>query len=268
MKRLLIAGCGDLGVRLAGRLNPTAWAVTGLRRQAEKLRPPIQALAADLNDPASLGKLARDWDAVIYQATPGERSPPAYRRAYVEGLQILLERVNPGRLIFVSSTAVFGQDDGSWVDESSPTEPSAFNGEILLEAEGIARSAGGLVVRYSGIYGPGRDFLLRQIASGRASCQEQPVQWTNRIHADDCAGVLAHLLELDRPEPLYCASDCRPSPRCEVLDWLAARLGQAQVRREAGTAGQGKRIDNRRLRASGYDFIHPDYQSGYGALLA
>jgi nucleoside-diphosphate-sugar epimerase len=153
------------------------------------------------------------------------------------------------------------------VDESSPTEPSAFNGEILLEAESVAQAAGGLVVRFSGIYGPGRDFLLRQIAAGRARCREQPAQWTNRIHADDCAAVLAHLLELDRPESLYCASDCRPSPRCEVLDWLARRLGQPQPAREIDSGGQGKRIDNRRLLASGYDFLYPDYQSGYGALL-
>jgi nucleoside-diphosphate-sugar epimerase len=267
MKRLLIAGCGDLGIRLAGRLETSEWSVTGLRRRAEQLSAPIRPLAADLSDPASLAKLELDWDAVIYQATPGERSPPAYRQAYVEGLQTLLDRVEPGRLIFVSSTAVYGQDDGSWVDESSPTEPSAFNGEILLEAEGIAQAAGGLVVRFSGIYGPGRDFLLRQIVAGRARCREQPAQWTNRIHADDCAAVLAHLLELDRPESLYCASDCRPSPRCEVLDWLASRLGQPQPAREIDSGGQGKRIDNRRLLASGYDFIYPDYQSGYGALL-
>jgi hypothetical protein len=75
---------------------PSEWSVTGLRRRAEQLSAPIHPLAADLSDPASLARLERDWDAVVYQATPGERSPPAYRQAYVEGLQTLLGRISRG----------------------------------------------------------------------------------------------------------------------------------------------------------------------------
>ena len=267
MKRLLIAGCGDLGIRLAGRLDQAGWGVTGLRRNVQALPAFIKPLAADLLKPDSLASAAVDWDAVIYQATPGERSPQAYRRAYVEGLSNLLDRVRYERLIFVSSTAVFGQDDGAWVDEDSPTEPSAFNGRVLLEAESLARDAGGIACRFSGIYGPGRDYLLRRVRSGQAVCRETPPQWTNRIHADDCAGVLAHLLELDRPEPVYCASDCEPATRCQVLDWLAEKLNQPRPSRNTEPGGQGRRVSSRRLLASGYHFDYPDFRSGYGALL-
>ncbi len=273
MKRLLIAGCGDIGCRLAALLPPEQWQVSGMRRRVERLPEAIAPIKADLQDPNSLDAVDRAWDAVIYQATPDERTPGAYRRAYVTGLENLLARVQPERLLFVSSTSVYGQDGGQWVDEDSPTEPGRFSGRILLEAETLARAAGGIVVRFSGIYGPGRDFLLRQVRSGQASCRDQPPQWTNRIHADDCAGVLAHLLKLPAPQACYCASDNLPVARCEVLDWLADRMGQPR----RGSAGdgldnghderRGKRVSNQRLRASGYDFIYPDFRHGYGAIL-
>lgn len=269
MRRLLIAGCGDLGARLAGRLDPGRWAVTGLRRNPSALQAPIRPLRADLLDPGSLDAAAGCWDAVVYQVTPVERSEAGYRSAYLEGLANLFERIESPRLIFVSSTAVYGQDAGEWVDETSATEPTRFNGRMLLEAEALARRSAPepVIVRFSGIYGPGRDYLLRRLRSGQVGCRDKPLQWTNRIHAEDCAGVLAHLLALASPEPVYCASDSHPAPRCEVLDWLAAELDVAPPPREDGAGGQGKRVANDRLLASGYRFIHPHFRSGYQEML-
>jgi len=270
VKRLLIAGCGDLGLRLARVLDRSRWSVTGLRRNPEALDGSVDAIGADLDQPASLEPVAGYWDAAVYQATPSERSPEGYRKAYVDGLRNLLSVIEPVRLIFVSSTSVYAQDEGEIVDEESATEPERYNGRVLLEAEELARSisATSIRVRFSGIYGPGRGFLLRQVRAGQALCRETPPQWTNRIHADDCAGVLAHVLELDRPAGLYCASDSLPSPRCEVLDWLARRIGSAPVRRDTQASdGQGKRVCNRRLLASGYAFQYPDFKTGYGAML-
>lgn len=267
MKRLLIAGCGDIGSRLASLLPPEQWQVSGMRRRVERLPENIAPIKADLLDRNTLKAVDRAWDGVIYQATPDQRTPEAYRQAYVSGLENLLARIQPERLLLVSSTSVYGQDEGQWVDEDSPTEPGRFSGRILLDAEALARAAGGIVVRFSGIYGPGRDYLLRQVRSGQATCRADPPQWTNRIHADDCAGVLAHLLRLPSPHERYCASDNRPVARSEVLDWLAERLGQPQPRRTASGGGQGKRVSNQRLRASGYDLIYPDFRHGYGAML-
>lgn len=268
MKRALIAGCGDLGVRLARRLEGCDWSVHGLRRHPERLPPEIQPIRADLLDPSSLGPAAGHWDAVVYQATPDERTPDAYRAAYVQGLQNLLQVCRADRLVFVSSTAVYGQDAGEWVDEQSPAEPSAFSGRILLEAEALSAAHGGLAVRFSGIYGPGRDYLIRSLQSGRACCRPAPPQWTNRIHSEDCAAVLAHLLELQAPAAVYCASDSCPASRCEVLDWLAAQLNlPSPAREEDRTTGQGKRVSNRRLVDSGFAFQYPDYITGYRELL-
>lgn len=268
MKRLLIAGCGDLGIRLAGRLDED-WQVHGLRRNTEALPESIVGEPADLAEPDSLARVAGDWDAVVYQATPDQYDEAGYRAAYFQGLVNLFKQVSARRLIFVSSTAVYGQDEGQWVDEASETRPARFNGRVLLEAEALAADSApeSVVVRFSGIYGPGRDFLIRKVAAGEARCRDNPPQWTNRIHAEDCAGVLAHLLTLDRPAPLYCASDSHPARRCEVLDWLAERMDAAPPARETSTGGQGKRVSNARLLASGYRLTHPDYRSGYQELL-
>lgn len=275
MKRLLIAGCGDLGIRLARRLDPQRWSVHGLRRNPQSLPAIIQPVRANLLEPNNLKEVAEHWDAVVYQATPDERTPEAYRNAYVRGLENLIDHCTTTRLIFVSSTGVFGQRQGEWVDEQSATQPDAFSGKILLEAEALTSRADGVTVRFSGIYGPGRDFLIRSLRSGRAQCRADPPQWTNRIHSEDCAGVLAHLLELERPANVYCASDSRPAPRCEVLDWLAGQLDLPRPGREVmdrdssdGDTNQGKRICNHRLLDSGFSFQYPDYITGYRELLA
>ena len=264
-RRVLIAGCGDLGNRLAPRL--AGWEVHGLRRNVSKLASGMVPVAADLSDPSTLDAVAGEWDAVVYTATPGERTPEGYRQAYVAGMQALLKRVRAARLIMVSSTAVFGQDDGARVDESSPTEPRRFNGEILLEAERVAANAGGIIVRFSGIYGPGRDYLVRAVRAGPVKCRRDPPVWTNRIHSEDCAAALAHVLELEQPEPLYLASDARPAPRWEVLQWLAERLGAPGPIEARDDAGQGKRIDANRLFESGFALQYPDYRVGYGEML-
>ncbi|MCA1778045.1 MAG: SDR family oxidoreductase [Xanthomonadaceae bacterium] len=265
-RHLLVAGCGDLGQRLAARLDD--WSTHGLRRNPQGLPSSIQPVQADLGDRDSLRAVRRDWDAVVYTATPGERTAEAYRSIYVDGLCALLERVETRRLVLVSSTAVYGQKDGQWVDESSPTHPEAFNGRILLEAEQLARQAGACVLRFSGIYGPGRDYLIRKVRAGNVVCQRSPPVWTNRIHADDCAAALAHVLAMENPDPVYIASDAQPAPRREVLDWLATRLSAAPPHEPAQSArGQGKRVSAARLFSTGFTLQYPDYRAGYEAML-
>jgi len=265
VRRLLVAGCGDLGNRLPALLPD--WEIHGLRRNPGRLAPGIVAHRGDLAEPASLDGVAGDFDAVIYTATPGERTPDGYRQAYVDGMQTLLERVNTPRLVMVSSTAVYGQDGGEWVDETSSTEPARFNGEILLQAERLARAAGGIVVRFSGIYGPGREYLIDKVRSGPVACRRAPPVWTNRIHADDCAAALAHLLGLEAPDALYLASDACPAPRWEVLEWLAGRLGVSGPVEQVDAAGQGKRVCAQRLSATGFALRYPDYRAGYQELV-
>ncbi|MDZ7751110.1 MAG: NAD(P)H-binding protein [Gammaproteobacteria bacterium] len=282
MARVLIAGCGDVGTALGRQLAGRGDTVFGLRRSAVDLGPGITPVQADLTRPETLAGLPGGLDQVVYAAAADGRTEAAYEAAYPGGLANLVavltaRRESLQRLVFVSSTAVYAQDDGEWVDETAATSPGHFTGRNQLAAEAVARDAPwpAIAVRFGGIYGPGRRWLLARVERGEPCA---PGLYTNRIHRDDGAGVLAHLLALEAPEPVYVAVDDAPAPQCEVMDWLAWRLGRpAPPRTHGGTAhggaaaggtASGKRCSNRRLEASGYQFIHPDYRAGYGAMLA
>jgi len=273
--RILIAGCGDVGGELARRISGEGHRVFGLRRNAAALPPEAEPVAADLGDPATLAGLPEELEILVYTAAAGGFGDDAYRRAYVDGVRNVLAALEGHplrRVLFASSTGVYAQDDGGWVDEDSPTEPPGFSGRRLLEGEALVAACGvpAVRVRFGGIYGPGRTRLIEQVRAG-ASCSESPVAWTNRIHRDDCAGVLAHLLALDAPAPVYVAVDCEPAPRCVVLDWLADAVRAPRPRREPGeprVRGGNKRCSNRRLLASGYRFRYPSFREGYAAMLA
>ena len=270
--RVLIAGCGDVGTRLGLALAAEGHEAFGLRRDPGGLPAAIQPVAADLSDPRTLSDLPGDLNALVFLPTPDRRDEAAYRATYVDGLRHLLDALDPlpARLLVVSSTAVYGQQDGEWVDEDSPTDPGGFNGRVLLEMEALARERmpGAVLVRCSGIYGPGRTWLLDRARDG-GDVQQRPPAWSNRIHADDVAGFLAHLLTVDTPGHLYLASDDAPAPRYEVLAWLAEQLGAPPPRGvEKPGADQGRRVRNRRLARSGYRLRYADFRAGYTALLA
>lgn len=179
-------------------------------------------------------------------------------------------RPQPQRLLFTSSTAVYGQQAGEWVDESSPTEPADFAGQRLLEGEALVRSAPfpGTVLRLGGIYGPGRSSLIERARGGVSSASG----YTNRIHRDDAAAALAHLAALPQVEGTLIGVDSEPALACEVLSWLAQRLELPAPRPgvvpSARAARGSKRCRNARLLATGFRFRYPTYREGYAALLA
>lgn len=279
MARVLIAGCGYLGTALGLRLSAAGAQVFGLRRSSAPLPPPLVELQGDVTRPESLGALPEGLDAVCYAVSADTRSDEAYQCAYVRGLAGLLEAlegrgIRPSRLVFVSSTAVYAQDDGSVVDEDSPTEPRHFSGRRLLEGEALAHAAPfpALVLRLGGIYGPGRTSLVDRVRRGEAGIAPGGPRYTNRIHRDDAAGAIAHLLDLPALPSRIVGVDCDPAPEAQVLGWLARRLGvppppvrepPAGSRRAAGN----RRCSNRRLLSSGYRFAFPSYREGYEALL-
>jgi len=271
---ILIAGCGDVGSQAGLLMNQQGHQVYGLRRNINQLPQGIQGIHCDLRDPASLSSLPA-CDLLLYIATPAERGEQGYRDAYVNGLQNVLAALPqpPKHLFFTSSTGVYHQNDHSTVDEQSPTDPERFNGQIMLEAEQLAQQSGipATSVRFSGIYGPGRNHLINQVKAGICA-PENPIYISNRIHRDDCAGVLAHLMKRaieDQPlAPLYLASDDEPTPIHEVMQWLAQELevtpSEIKVTRMAGS----KKCDNSLLKNTGYQFHYPSFRDGYKALLA
>ena len=273
-ERILLAGCGDLGERVAQRLRAHGDEVWALRRQ-----PPargmhgIHWLRGDLTDPASLRELPAGITRLVFLPAPATRDKAAYRAIFVDGLRHLLDALDRrklARVLFVSSSAVYGEHDGDWVDEATPTDPPGFNGAVLLEAEQwlAEQSLPSTVLRLAGLYGPGRLQLIERLRAGQLRVPRETPHWANRIHVDDAAAAVAHLLQLKSPQPLYLGVDDMPMPLDELYDFLAALIDAPLPAEGAAPAGVGsKRLRNAKLRASGWAPQWPDAREGYAALL-
>lgn len=259
---LLIAGAGDTGCRLAGAATTAGWEVLALRRREQAMGAGIRALRADLCSGEGFAALPRRVEALVFCAAPDERSEAAYRALYRDGLRRLLDRLDARRAVFVSSTAVYAEDAGGLVDEATPADAVAFNGRVLLEAEqALAPHPSGVAFRASGIYGPGRERMLQR---AQRALPGEP-RWTNRIHADDVASALLHLVTLPSPARVYCGNDDTPALEHEVIDGLRARQGLPPLGAAPGPV-TGKRVVNARLRASGWRPRYPSWREGYATL--
>lgn len=277
---VLLVGCGDIGVPLGLQLAAQGDSVWGLRRNPSSLPAPIQPLAADVTEPASLaaiGELALDY--VIMTLTPAGFNDEGYRRVFVDGVNNLLAQLLPltslRRVFFVSSTSVYHQGEGQWVDEASPTQPRSFSGQRLLQGEQILldSSLPVTVIRFAGIYGPGRRRLIQQVID-RQGCSAEPPLYTNRIHRDDCVGCLAHLLGMAKEGELldtrYIGVDSEPVTLWDLKRWMATELGidPGQLTGALDSRRHSKRCSNQRLLTTGYRLRYPGYQQGYRPLLA
>jgi nucleoside-diphosphate-sugar epimerase len=270
---VLIAGCGDVGNVLAAALVHDGHVVYGLKRNTSTLPDGVQPVPADLLKPETLTGLPADIDRLIFMPTPASRDVAAYEDIFIRGWNNLWSALNrvPDRTLLVSSTAVFGESEGGLVNEETTPAPTGFNGKVLLKMERLAASCTNrlVAVRISGIYGPGRERLIRQAASPGLEVQQSPPLYTNRIHRDDAAAALKHLLYIEEAEALYLVTDDLPAPRYEVVEWLAKEQGAAApVGLVCENASSGKRVSNQRLRDSGFSLFYPDYRSGYGTVLS
>ncbi|MBS3804824.1 MAG: NAD-dependent epimerase/dehydratase family protein [Oleiphilaceae bacterium] len=275
--RILVAGCGALGGQVALEMSRDC-EVFGLRRTAARVPAPVTAIAADLLKPEELKAVVpSDLDAIVYCLTPSNYDREGYEAAFVTGLRNLLNAIDGSpvrRLIFVSSSSVYGQDDDSWIDETSETRPSRYTGEKILEGETLALDSGlpATVVRFSGIYGPSRQRFLESVVNGML-VPTKPAPYTNRIHERDACSTLCHLLRKSLAghsiADCYLASDCKPARLDEVVDWLCEQVPCTPPKPEARTGGRAgsKRCNNRRLLDSGFEFQYPDYRAGYREML-
>lgn len=281
MSRALIVGCGYVGGVLARLMRDDGREVWALRRSPREEGEGIRWLAADVGDAPRLRDVlsslrdGRPLD-VHYLVSAGGFDDEAYELAYVRGLVNVLAALDGAavrRVVFAGSTAVYGQSDGEWVDEESPTEPAGFSGRRLLEGEAVLAAAPmeTVAVRFGGIYGPGRTRLIDKIVDGQAIAAADGPQYRSRMHRDDCARTMRHVAALDGPGPRYVAVDDEPSDQRDVQAWLCGQLGvdPGGLTPVAGTRrGGNKRCRNARLRASGLDLTYPTYREGYGGLLS
>jgi nucleoside-diphosphate-sugar epimerase len=286
--RVAILGCGYVGLELARQLVDDH-DVVGVRRSKAGIEAieatGAEAVQADVTDGTDLAAVP-DVDALVFAASSGGRGAEAAREVYVEGLRTAIERFGarenaPARLVYTSSTGVYGDHDGGWVDESTPLEPTTEKTAVLAEAERIAREVAaeygidGAVARFAGLYGPERYRLERYL--------EGPVTegYLNMIHRDDAAGVVRFMLE-STDEDLLLAVDDEPAEKWAFADWLAEacdtetppkmtkseRLADDSLSEPAKRRIlTSKRCSNDRLCELGYSFRYPTYREGYQAAI-
>jgi nucleoside-diphosphate-sugar epimerase len=274
MSRVIVAGCGFVGLETARRFQAAGCDVLGLTHSAESAArltaSGLPARAVDISSASSLAELGSEKgaDVVIHSASSNLGGAEAYEAVYVRGCENLLAVLAPKRLIFTSSTSVYPQISGEEVTEETPAEPPRETGRLLRKAEEIVLESGGIVARLAGIYGPGRSVLLRKFFSGEAVIEGEGSRIINQVHRDDIASALQVLATRGEPG-LYNVVDSEPMPQVAVYQWLAERfgmpippLGPINPNRKRGWTS--KRVSNAKLRGLGWE---PQYPSFFDAVI-
>lgn len=282
--KILIAGCGYLGKRLAEALLASGHEVWGLRRDVEHLEDlkekGLQPLSGSLLNPGSLRQIPQVDLAVFCQAPSreGDNYPDTYL-AGTKNLMFALQRKLPKKLIFISSTSVYGLRDGSWVDENDEPDAQGYSNaegeekaKALLDAERyiLKNSVPGIVLRLGGIYGPGRHRLMA-LKQGKLK-PDFSDHYVNRVHVDDAVAAIQLLIEKGKAGEIYLGVDNSPSTQKEFYEWVCEKMEiSANAKTAAGaqekTRTANKRCLNKKIKALGLKLRYPDYKKGYEPLV-
>jgi nucleoside-diphosphate-sugar epimerase len=284
--RVLIAGCGYVGLPVGSALVQEGHEVFGIRRSPDAndalANEGIVPLNLDITKPADLAALPMPFDWVINTISSTQGGPEEYRSVYLNGTAHLLEcfRATPPRkYVYTSSTSVYGQIDGSPVKETSPTLPPSETSRILLETEELLHKAHrtanfpAIILRVAGIYGPGRGHLLQQYLKNEARIAGKGDRIINMIHRDDLVSAILAALRSGKPGETYNVVDDEPVAQIHFFRWLAETLGKwmppfateaENAQRKRGLTN--KRVQNRRLKMElGCVLKYPTFRQGYTA---
>lgn len=275
---VLLVGAGDLGTQIGLGFCDRGDRVTAVRRNANVLPASFHAVSADVRQGLPTTEVMPHMagagpDVLVITLTAGARDEDAYRAIFLDAVDAVLRDVRergwvPRRVLFVSSTAVCAPD--GFVDETTSAAPASATGEILRQAEqrflaGLPAETRGIVVRPSGIYGPGREWMIGQVRAGQV---RNSTRMTHRIHRDDLARSIIHLLTMDAdPDGLYLITDDEPALADDVAEFIADLI-QVPWERSSEPSTDTRRLSNARLRATGATLRYPTYREGYAALLA
>jgi nucleoside-diphosphate-sugar epimerase len=275
-RSVLVAGCGFVGLPLARNFASSGWethAITASEASAARLQEePFPAYAMDITDQTSLRDLrSRSFDVVIHCASSGRGDAADYAAVFFAGTQNLMAALEYRRLVFTSSTSVYAQTDGSWVDETSPANPTRETSRILRRTEDLVLAAGGTVARLAGLYGPGRCAPLQKLLEGRAIIGGDGARTINALHQLDAAGALQFLAETESIG-LFNVVDNHPVAEIEWFRYVCRRLnkplppdGPPDLSRKRGWTN--KRVSNQKLRSLHWNPIYPTFKEGLAETL-
>ncbi len=266
--RILIVGCGYVGLPLAVRLlqqchQVTGWVHSESSAAVLQSHPFHHIIVGSVANAELWASLSEKYDTVIHCASSGRGGAEAYQEVFLQGVQMINLHQSTARRLIVSSTSVYGQTSGEIVTEESPAEPSTETGRILRQAEIATLASGAIVLRSSGIYGPGRSILWEKFRRYEAIIEGDGLRWINQIHRTDLVAALLHLIERGTSGEIYNASDDTPVTQLDFYRWCAEYLqkplppfGPVNLNRKRGLTN--KRVSNAKLRASGWI---PEYSS-------
>ena len=284
--RVLIVGCGYVGLPLGAELVKQGHEVFGLRRSdsasAELTAAGIHPLAADITRPDDLAKLPSSFEWVVNTVSSSKGGPDEYQAVYLDGTRNLLDwlaKAPPQKFVFTSSTSVYAQTDGSLVKEDAPTAPQSPTSRLLVETESLLLQAASerkfpaVILRVAGIYGPDRGHLFLQYLRNEARIAGKGERFLNMIHRDDLVSAIVAALQSGRPGQIYNAVDDEPVAQIHFFRWLSETLGKwmppfatAEEPAERKRGQTNKRVSNRRLKSElGVRFKYPTFRQGYTA---
>ena len=276
--RVLVAGAGWLGSAVARALAARGDQVIALRRDparaAALAAPGITPVALDLTSPGASERLP-EFDAAVACQSAGADTTEAYRAAYLEANLTLLTaaaRHGARRLVYTGSTGVFGQRDGVVVAEATPPAPASPSAQVLVEAERLvlwgSQGVPTCLLRLSGLYGPGRAGLLTRVREGRLALGPGDGAYMNFCHLDDAVAFVLAALDRGEPGATYHGSDAAPTPRREVVTWVARQLAIEPPRSEAPAGGPDRAIDSTWTRqVLGVRLRYPTFRDGLAPLI-
>lgn len=263
--RTLLVGCGKLGTELGRRLVADGVEVVAMRRTGAALPAGFSAITDDIRVAARRALPA--CESVVITLPPDAEAQGA-RDIYSSALTNLAEALpsRPSRVVFVSSTRVLeGRAGAVPLTESDAAAPIGDRARALLAGEALAAELfGAVTVRPAGIYGPGRDSLIRRVR------EQAPVDYsrrTNRIHEDDLVGLLHTMLRAQDPPALIHAVDAEPAPLGEVVTFIAGRLAVEPPPRLTPETGGGTVLDGRLLMDLVGSLRFPSFREGYAQML-
>lgn len=272
LPRLLIIGHGYVGSVLARQFVEAGFPVTAVNRSTESGLP-YPVLPGDVSSLESVRSIASSFfaggpDLIVHCASSSRGGPDAYRSVFIDGLKNLHAVFPDVPVIFTSSSSVYGQIDGSIVDEQSEASPDRETSRLLCEAEQITREAGGIALRLAGIYGPGRSVHVKKMLEGTATIDEGEVsRYLNQIHRDDAAAAIRHLATVGADHfrgRLLNVVDNTPLTQRECYEGLSAILGlplppEAPPELDRKRAWTNKIVSNTALRETGWNPLYPSF---------
>jgi nucleoside-diphosphate-sugar epimerase len=284
--RVLIVGCGYVGLPLGVELARQGHEVFGLRRgadgEAAMSAAGLKPLIADITKADELARLPGPFDWVVNTVSSTKGGEEEYRQVYLQGTRNLIEWLAPTPLkkfVYTSSTSVYGQADGSVVKESSPTEPASATSRLLVETEKLLLDATAtqrfpsVILRVAGIYGPERGHLFLQYLRNEARITGKGERIINMIHRDDLVSVIIAALKSGRVGEIYNATDDEPVAQIHFFRWLSETLGKwmppfatedENASRKRGLTN--KKVSNRKLKMElGVALKYPTFRQGYTA---